>query len=286
MELTQLAPLFKCPACGRIGAELTAKELRCECGKAYDLCGKSVQVTADVSMSDAWKQKQVEGEGRYRDPGYHADDTVDRLFGGFIAVSLQRDSLVLDVGCGIRETPPPYISELGLKGYLGLEPLAQSTNRTYACLAGAVVERIPLADRSVNAVVFCTSLDHIEHVGPAYEEVRRVLVPGGRVYYWVSVYDPELLAKMQSYHHIFYQSSLPKRIARFAMLHGVIARYGAIMLSRKFKLWRGIPLDEKHFRYYTRASLRAETEQCGLVIDRELVVPGSNAVFLDARFAT
>lgn len=116
-ELTRLAPIFKCPACSRAGAaHLDGNSaLVCECGKSYELCGKSVQTVASLPMSDAWKQKQVEGEGRYRAAGYHANDTVDRLFGGFIAVNAKRDDVLLDVGCGIRPEPPPYVSELGLE---------------------------------------------------------------------------------------------------------------------------------------------------------------------------
>ena len=77
MELTRLAPIFKCPACSRAGAAHLDgdRALVCECGKSYELCGKSVQTVASLPMSDAWKQKQVEGEGRYRAAGYHENDT-------------------------------------------------------------------------------------------------------------------------------------------------------------------------------------------------------------------
>ncbi len=287
MELTRLAPIFKCPACSRAGAAHLDgdRALVCECGKSYELCGKSVQTVASLPMSDAWKQKQVEGEGRYRAAGYHANDTVDRLFGGFIAVNAKRDDVLLDVGCGIRPEPPPYVSELGLENYLGLEPLAEAMPRTYACLAGALVENIPLADASVNGVIFCTSLDHIEHIGPAYEEVRRVLAPGGRIYIWVDFYDPETLARSHSYHHLFYRGGLVKRAARLAFPGLVIARFGAMLLMRKYKLAKNIPLDEKHFRYYTREKLYAEMERSGLVIERLLQMPGTNAAFVEARFA-
>lgn len=302
MQLDRLARFFKCPACGRVGVTLDGDgdhhrampgtkpgeerpgALVCACGARYSLCGKSVQTVSDVALSDAWKQKQVEGEGRYRDEGYHADDTIDRLFGGFIAVSAKRDDVLLDIGCGIRETPPPYISELELDGYLGLEPLAEATPRSYACLAGAVAEKIPLADGSVNGLVFATSLDHIEKVEPAYREARRVLAKDGRLYFWVGLYEPEILAKSTSYHHTLYSGSLPKRIARYAMLHLVYARFVQMMLVRKYKLSRKIPLDEKHFRYYTREALVAEIEGHGMKIERKLVVPGSNSMFVEARF--
>lgn len=285
MELTRLAPIFKCPACGRVGATLDGdRALVCDCGKSYGLCGKSVQTVASIPMSAAWKQKQAEGEERYRDKGYHANETVDRLFGGFIAVNAKRDDVLLDVGCGIRETPPPYVSELALENYLGLEPLAEATPRTYACLAGALVEKIPLADASVNGVIFCTSLDHIEHIGPAYEEVHRVLAPGGRLYIWVDFYEPEILAKTQSYHHLFYRGSLVKRAARLLFPRLVLARFLGMLVMRRYRLARGLPLDEKHFRHYTREKLFAEMERYGLEIDRLLVMPGTNAAFVEARF--
>ena len=112
-----------------------------------------------------------------------------------------------------------------------------------------------------------------------------MLAKGGRMYFWVGLYEPEILAKTQSYHHTIYSGSLPKRIARYAMLHLVYARFMKLMLERKYKLARGIPLDEKHFRYYTRETLVAEIERHGMKIERKLVVPGSNSMFIEARFA-
>jgi hypothetical protein len=306
MELERLAPLFMCPACGRAGSSLDGDRagsdsrwgrerpqtpgsygaLVCDgCGARYSLCNKSVQTTRDVALSDTWTQKQVEGESRYRDESYHADDTIDRLFGGFIAATVDKRSVVLDVGCGIREEPPPYVSELDLENYLGLEPLAVATPRSYACLAGAVVEKIPLVTGAAGAMIFATSLDHIEHLGPAFKEASRVLARGASLYFWVGLYEPEIMAKSSSYHHTLFSGSWPKRIARFALLHLVYARFVQLMLFRKYKLWRKIPLDEKHFRYYTRASLTAEIEKHGMTILRKLVVPGSNSMFVEARFS-
>lgn len=289
MLLDRVASLFACPACGRAPAKhdpTGAGALVCtSCGARFPLCGKSIQTVAEVALSEAWKQKQVEGESRYRDESYHADDTIDRLFGGFIAATADKKGVILDIGCGIREEPPPYVSEIGLEGYLGLEPLAEATPRSYACLAGAVVEKIPLVGGAASGMIFATSLDHIEHLGPAFEEARRVLAKDGRLYFWVGLYEPEIMARTQTYHHTLMSGSLPKRLARFAMLHVVYARFVQLMLVRKYKLVRKIPLDEKHFRYYTRATLPAELQRYGLTILRQLVVPGSNSMFVEARFA-
>jgi SAM-dependent methyltransferase len=287
MELTKLASLFACPACGRAQAthEPGAALVCGACGKRYGLCGMSVQTVASAPLSDAWKQKQAEGEARYRDEHYNADDTIARLFGGFVAATLRRDAVVLDIGCGIQETPPAYVAELGLENYIGLEPLADAMPRRYACLAGAVAEKIPLKDGSVDALLFATSLDHIERVGLAYEEARRVLAKGGRLYIWNGLYEPEIMARSQTYYPAFFGGSVPGRLLRFALLQGVYARFAQLMLVRKYKLLRKLPIDEKHFRYYTQRSLAEELGRHGLTVERSLVVPGSNSMFVQASFA-
>lgn len=287
MDLTKLAAMFACVACGRAGARLhEGSHLACDgCGRCYPLAGKSVQTAPAVPLSDAWKRKQTEGETRYRRAARTADDdATSRLFGGFIAATLPRDAVTLDIGSGIGTHLPPYVSELALPHYLGLEPLAAAAPRTYPCLAGAVVEKIPLADGTVDAVLFATSLDHIEHPDRAFTEVRRVLAGGGRLYFWVGLYDPDLMARTRTYHHTLFTGSLPRRLARLAFLHLVYARFAQHMLVRKYKLSRNQPLDEKHFRYYTRATLLADLERHGLAVSRKLLVPGTNSMFIEARF--
>lgn len=286
MDLSTLASIFVCPTCGRAEARLeVGRAIACgACHQSYSLCGKSVQTSLEVGLSDAWKQKQVEGESRYRDEKYRADDTISRLFGGFIAATVDKAGVILDIGCGIRETPPPYVAELGLRCYVGVEPLAQAMPRTYACLAGAVVEKIPVQDAAAAGMIFATSLDHIEDLGPAFREARRVLAKAARLYFWVGLYEPENMPKTVTFDQAFMRGSLPSRVARFALMQVVYARLLQRMALRGYKLRRNIPLDEKHFRYFTRDSLMKDLTSHGLRIERTLTVPGSSSIFVEARF--
>lgn len=129
--------------------------------------------------SREWTERQHESIERYADESYEEDPTQGQMFGNFIATGIDREDVVLDIGSGLFPDLPHYVAQLGLKRFLAIEPLTTPVDRSYPCLVGAVAERIPLKDGSVDAVLFATSLDHIEAEDEAIEEVKRVLKPGG-----------------------------------------------------------------------------------------------------------
>jgi SAM-dependent methyltransferase len=284
MNLDQLVSLFLCPACSSENACTRESEtVTCgACGAVYPVHGLSIVIrTEEAALSKEWMQKQAEGEERYRADSYNADDTIPRLFGGFMAVTLRPDDVVLDVGCGLSEELPAYVRELRVGAYIGLEPLAAACDRKYPCLAGAVAERIPLRAASVDRVIFATSLDHVENLGPALSEVRRVLRASGTAYAWVGLYEPHVMAKALTYHDFLFSRGLVKHAAKVAFFPLYHARFLAKMAVRAYRLRRGIPLDEKHFRYYTRTRLGEELRSHGLALRRELLVPGSSSIFVE-----
>jgi len=121
-------------------------------------------------MTD-WEVQQAASVNRYLDSSYEADGTLGELFGGFIGVNVDRDALVLDIGCGLHPLEPDYIKQLGLTDFTGIEPLTSPIERNYKCLSGVTAENIPLPDSYAGAAIFATSLDHIEDAPKAIDEV-------------------------------------------------------------------------------------------------------------------
>lgn len=236
-------------------------------------------------LSDDWAQRQHEAPDRY-EAHSDGDSTVARMFGDFVAAGLSaaglgRNATILDIGCGITHTRPDYAVEHGWTNYLGLEPLTKLTDRDFPCLVGSVAEHIPLKDRSVDAVLFPTSLDHIEDIDRAWREVKRILTPDGRIFIWQGVNGPEDLARQKSFEHAL--SGPPLRQAlRIAAGTPDYALLRYRMLKRARHLKNGVPLDDVHFRWFTRSSLRDEIAKWRLTIVRPRLVPGSPSMFIEA----
>jgi SAM-dependent methyltransferase len=91
---------------------------------------------------------------------------------------------VLDVGCGEGQVARK-LARAGVE-VIGLDPsraqLSVARARAGAPhYARASAERLPVADRSVDAVLACLSLEHVDDLPAAVREIARVLVPGGRL---------------------------------------------------------------------------------------------------------
>ncbi len=232
-----------------------------------------------VSGSAEWQQLQQGAEHRYQAHEYNlAELPLLRLFQGFIAVGLDPRAIVLDIGCGVTSEPPAYVDELGLEHYAGLEPLAVTPPRSYPCLVGAMAEAIPLKDASVDVVLFGTSLDHIEDEDAAIGEVLRILKPDGRILFWQGLYDPRIMAAAKTFEPIFF--------GRWWRPFAAIAEYlyfARRLRTQRRKLERGARLDQVHARYYTRARFDASLARWQLRKTREIVVPGSTSLFVEAR---
>lgn len=233
--------------------------------------------------SPDWLARQADSVERYEDDTYEEDPTLATLFGGFIAVSLNPDDVVLDVGCGLWPTLPIYVRELNPTGYIGLEPLTTPVKRAFPCLVGAMAERTVFRDGMIDAILLATSIDHIEDVDTAMTEMKRILAPGGRIYLWVGLYDSELLAAEKTFHNLTHRGSWLKRIVRFALVNVEFTVLLLRMLDRKRRLGKGIPIDNVHFRYYTRKTITEDLAKWGLHAERELLVPGSSSLFIEAR---
>jgi len=284
VDVTDLLARMRCPRCGAEALHLNAVAARCtQCDVALPVNGRNIAADAgEHILSEEWEEMQAGSVQRYKDEHYEEDETIAKIFGGFIAVSLKPDDIIFDVGCGLFPHMPAYARELQHGGYVGLEPLTTPIDRDYLCLTGAVAEKLPLRDESFDAVLLATSLDHIEHVDQAMAELKRILTPGGRLYFWCGVHEPEVMARAKTFHSIFYGVKGTKRLARIAAAYAEYGYFAWRLAKRRRDLANGTPLDHAHFRYYTRQSLKAEIERNGLAIRRDLLIPGSHSMLVEA----
>lgn len=284
-RIVEIAAIMRCPRCHREGLSLEKNALRCPaCDTRLPVDGSNILVDYEAAaLPDDWEKMQAESIERYEDEHYGEDETIASLFGGFIAVTLEADDVVLDVGCGLFPNLPAYVRHLRLGHYIGLEPLKTPVERSYDCLVGAVAEALPLKDGSINAAVLSTSIDHIADIDTAISELKRVLAPGGRLYFWVGVYEPEILPRSKTFYDVLYYGTLPKRALRVALAPLEYAWLFWQMRKRKRNLERGIPLDQYHCRYYTQDSLKKSLTDWGLEQTRYVLIPGTGSVLVEAR---
>jgi len=89
----------------------------------------------------------------------------------------------LDVGCGILPLPG-YMKHAPSVKFTGVDPM--TGGRRDFSFVQCKAEELPFRDREFDAVLFATSIDHIEHPTRAVAECFRVLKPGGYVIVWGS----------------------------------------------------------------------------------------------------
>jgi len=89
---------------------------------------------------------------------------------------------VLDVGCGEGQVARRSTA-LGARA-IGVDPTAAQIAEAHSRGGGPVyaladAEHLPVADASVDAVVMCLVIEHLDPFEPAIHEMARVLEPGG-----------------------------------------------------------------------------------------------------------
>lgn len=191
-------------------------------------------------------------------------------FGNF----LQLDGVVLDVGCGPQATRPKYIRPD--VNYVGLDPLVGLKQREFPFLHG-IAEAMPVADGSVDTVVFCSSLDHMIDYRLALAEAARVLKPDGKLQMAVDVVEDDH-ATQGRYLDIVGRGlrQLWLAITNYGVVSGL--RYVATIAGR------GIPdgaKDHFHVEFPSVDDIKAELQKHGLIVDRSH--PYADMVFLSAR---
>ena len=172
MDLISVARILRCPCCLAPNPEISDAGVACsECEEVLPVDGYNVFVGSSDRSTDDWREKQKGSVSRYESADYYRDETVPLLFGGFMAPTLDRREVVLDIGCGIKPGLPAYVRELRLENYMGIEPLPNPLRREFPCLVGAIAESIPLNDASVDAVILASVYASIEEA--VSDRVRR-----------------------------------------------------------------------------------------------------------------
>jgi len=151
---------------------------------AFDLIPRPFPSDDIQRKADLWEKLQENGLISYTiEPennlsvGARKDS---RVFGAFCEL----DGVVLDVGCG-PQVFPTYAE--GFKGrFVGIDPIRGEAKRNFD-FAVAVGEYLPFQDQTFNQVIFAGSLDHVLNQEQVFEEVKRVLKPGGIINIWFGV---------------------------------------------------------------------------------------------------
>lgn len=185
-----------CIACTRTLSVKSAGAFACpHCGEPYDAQPTRLKTEPDKHLFRLYRRKFLlnkvlnnngfvsysqlpEGSVSLRD---RAD--VSR-FRDFIHSEV-RAGTVLDVGCG----PLPLAGYLEFPDkskycFVGIDPIDGTSYEGFRIVG--VSELIPIQDKSVDAVVFGTSLDHVCDLTRSIHEARRVVKDNGRIVIWMS----------------------------------------------------------------------------------------------------
>jgi SAM-dependent methyltransferase len=160
---------------------------------------------------------------------------VRRVLDGVRAIPA--DARVLEVGCGAHG----LIFFFGTENGLGLDPLAHHYATMFPAWQGrartvtAVGECLPLRDQSFDIVLCDNVVDHAEDPRRIIEEIARVLVPGGVLYFEVNIHHPFYKA-VASLHAAWRALGVKLEIAPFAD-HTV-----HLTLESARALFKGLPL--------------------------------------------
>lgn len=102
------------------------------------------------------------------------------LFKKSVASSIQQDAFVLDIGCGHSDLLQEIYSVT--RNTYGIDPdaaaLAQNTTVQNKSVGGS--EALPYPDNFFDLVSSAWVLEHLEHPALTFQEIYRVLKPGGK----------------------------------------------------------------------------------------------------------
>lgn len=269
-----LLDVLACPACQ--GELATAQDggLTCVQGHRYAVDGgvpRLLEPEPGFADHAGWERKQAASISEYEADAAHpellhdtAAWTVGRLFGEAWSEHA-RGARVLDVGCALRPEqaycPPTYRPER-VRVHVGLDPLSGGPARTYEVVQG-VAEALPFRSASFDAVLFGSSLDHIVDARQALREARRVLVTGGRVAVWVSIFDAGLDSSVLSALRLVPRRRWWRPSWLLALARVIVALQRSAGID-----WS----DAYHVHRFTQAAVEQVVVAAGFALERRLVI--------------
>ena len=130
---------------------------------------------------------------------------VVKAFSDFIDID---EAIILDIGSGAGYLPGYLLcdSPMKIKHLVAIDPLPVSKKVSYARVQGWS-ELIPFRDKTFDAVIIATSLDHILCIESALTEVYRVLKDDSSVYIWGSWFFDSAVLKNTPSGKLFLRNS-------------------------------------------------------------------------------
>jgi len=186
--------LLRCPRC-RAHLEHDPAGLRCSGAHVFAVREGVPDLVAAGDEDGTWSvwREHLEAFQRRRDHRVREPEAVSSrlrtrpgLQGSFRRFIRLAGTTVLDVGCG----PGRFREHLGDRvRYVGVDPIPLLPDVLDFEFARAVSEVLPFADGSFSDVVILNALDHVNDVDASLAEIRRTLVPGGRLHVLQTVLD-------------------------------------------------------------------------------------------------
>lgn len=139
------------------------------------------------------------------------DSIEAKQFGDFLREMVS--GYCLDVGCGLLPEPEYMRNQPNIK-FCGIDPFDVPVKRTFDFKVG-FGESLPFRDKTFNAVVFASTIDHMIDPKQALHEAYRVLRKNGLLAVWYSERKLPVLKFGQVYnkHH------------QWGFTHGILSGY-------------------------------------------------------------
>jgi len=187
---------YQCITCESVFVDGHKKKYFCvECGEEYEI-GKNYLKTFfdkklfNIYCKDYLLNKVLNNNGYIsyqflKESSISLPDREDvKRFRSFVQKN-HYGSVILDIGCGPMDIPGylmlDNINDLDI---IGLDPI-DSNNFNGLRIVGCS-EFIPLPKRSVDTIIFATSLDHVCNLKKTISESLRLLTESGKILVWMS----------------------------------------------------------------------------------------------------